>query len=48
MSGRIRAHSDFSYPLPPDCDKTEILRVVVRESLSGDLGRLLIEDILEV
>jgi hypothetical protein len=37
-----------SYPLPPSCDKTEILRVVVRESLSGDLIRKLIADIFEV
>ncbi|ORY27321.1 pyridoxal phosphate-dependent transferase [Naematelia encephala] len=37
-----------NYPLPPNCEDTEILRVVVRESLSGDLGRKLIEDILQV
>jgi glutamate decarboxylase len=38
----------ISYPLPPSCEDTEILRVVVRESLSGDLIRKLISDILEV
>ncbi|WVR03274.1 glutamate decarboxylase [Kwoniella sp. DSM 27419] len=37
-----------NYPLPPDEDKTEILRVVVRESLSGDLTRKLIGDIIQV
>ncbi|ORX35018.1 putative glutamate decarboxylase [Kockovaella imperatae] len=37
-----------NYPLPPSCDDTEILRVVVRESLSGDLARKLIEDIVQV
>jgi glutamate decarboxylase len=38
----------LSYPLPPDCENTEILRVVVRESLSGDLIRKLISDVLQV
>jgi glutamate decarboxylase len=38
----------LSYPLPPNCEDTEILRVVVRESLSGDLSRKLIIDILNV
>ena len=37
-----------SYPLPPSCEQTEILRIVVRESLSGDLGRKLIADVLGV
>ncbi|WVQ93968.1 glutamate decarboxylase [Kwoniella sp. CBS 9459] len=37
-----------NYPLPPAEDKTEILRVVVRESLSGDLARKLILDIISV
>jgi len=37
-----------NYPLPPKCDDTEILRVVVRESLSGDLTSKLIWDILQV
>lgn len=38
----------LSYPLAPNCEKDEILRVVVRESLSGDLSRKLIHDILQV
>ncbi|KAK8844593.1 glutamate decarboxylase [Kwoniella newhampshirensis] len=37
-----------NYPLAPNCEDTEILRVVVRESLSGDLARKLIEDIIQV
>lgn len=37
-----------NYALPPACEKTEILRVVVRESLSGDLERKLITDIIKV
>jgi glutamate decarboxylase len=37
-----------SYPLPPSCEDTEILRVVIRESLSGDLARKLLSDIIEV
>ena len=36
------------YPLPPKCDKTEILRVVVRESMSMDLLDRLIADILTI
>ncbi|PNS14852.1 Glutamate decarboxylase [Sphaceloma murrayae] len=35
-----------NYPLPPGEDKTEILRVVVRESMSLDLLERLIEDIV--
>lgn len=35
-----------SYPLPPACENTEILRVVIRESFSGDLLRKLVEDII--
>ena len=35
-----------NYPLPPKCDKTEILRVVVRESMSMDLLDRLISDII--
>ena len=38
----------LSYPLAENCQDTEILRVVVRESLSGDLARKLIADILQV
>ncbi|KAJ8610737.1 hypothetical protein MRB53_038379 [Persea americana] len=37
-----------NYPLPPDEDKTEILRVVVRESMSMDLLDRLITDICAV
>ncbi|CAD6578499.1 MAG: hypothetical protein TREMPRED_002207 [Tremellales sp. Tagirdzhanova-0007] len=37
-----------NYPLAENCQDTEILRVVVRESLSGDLARKLITDILQV
>ncbi|ODN75500.1 glutamate decarboxylase, variant [Cryptococcus amylolentus CBS 6039] len=37
-----------NYPLAPDCEDTEILRAVVRESLSGDLARKLVEDIIQV
>ncbi|WVO13539.1 glutamate decarboxylase [Cryptococcus depauperatus] len=37
-----------NYPLAPNCDQTEILRVVIRESFSGDLARKLIQDILHV
>ncbi len=36
------------YPLPPNEDKTEILRVVVRESMSLDLLDRLIADIISV
>jgi len=35
-----------NYPLPPDEEKTEILRVVVRESMSLDLLDRLISDII--
>ena len=37
-----------NYPLPPKEDKTEILRVVVRESMSLDLLDRLITDIIAV
>ena len=37
-----------NYPLPPKEDKTEILRVVVRESMSLDLLDRLISDIISV
>jgi glutamate decarboxylase len=36
------------YPLPPKEEKTEILRVVVRESMSLDLLDRLISDIVAV
>lgn len=36
------------YPLPPAEEKQEILRVVVRESMSADLVDKLISDIVEV
>ena len=38
----------LDYPLPPSEDKTEILRVVVRESMSLDLLDRLIADIFVV
>ncbi|KAL8828404.1 MAG: hypothetical protein Q9170_006619 [Blastenia crenularia] len=37
-----------NYPLPPTCDSIEILRVVVRESMSFDLLDRLITDIIAV
>ena len=37
-----------NYPLPPKCEKTEILRVVVRESMSLDLLDRLITDIISI
>ena len=37
-----------NYPLPPKEEKTEILRVVVRESMSPDLLDRLITDIIAV
>jgi glutamate decarboxylase len=37
-----------NYPLPPGEDKTEILRVVVRESMSMDLLDRLIADICQI
>ncbi|KAL8798308.1 MAG: hypothetical protein Q9182_006781 [Xanthomendoza sp. 2 TL-2023] len=37
-----------NYPLPPSCQSTEILRVVVRESMSLDLLDHLITDIIAV
>lgn len=40
--------STTDYPLPPSEDKTEILRVVVRESMSMDLLSRLIGDVIEV
>jgi len=36
------------YPLPPKEEKTEILRIVVRESMSMDLLIRLISDIIAV
>ena len=36
------------YPLPPKEEKTEILRVVVRESMSADLIDRLVADIVAV
>ncbi|KAI4123961.1 MAG: hypothetical protein LQ338_005038, partial [Usnochroma carphineum] len=37
-----------NYPLPPACENTEILRIVVRESMSLDLLDRLITDIISV
>jgi len=46
--GRLPALTLSDYPLPPTEDKTEILRVVVRESMSLDLLDRLISDIFSV
>lgn len=49
---RIKSHPEANeitdYPLPPTEQKTEILRVVVRESMSADLLERLIADIVSV
>ncbi|KAK6338938.1 hypothetical protein TWF696_009739 [Orbilia brochopaga] len=45
---RVKQYIIPNYPLPPNEDKTEILRVVVRESMSADLLYRLIADICEV
>jgi len=45
---RVRQYIIPNYPLPPTEDKTEILRVVVRESMSLDLLDRLISDIISV
>jgi len=45
---RVKQYIIPNYPLPPKCDKTEILRVVVRESMSLDLLDRLITDIISV
>jgi glutamate decarboxylase len=42
------ADSCTDYPLPPNEEKTEILRVVVRESLSLDMIDRLVTDICGV
>ena len=45
---RVRQYIIPNYPLPPKEEKTEILRVVVRESMSLDLLDRLISDIISV
>ena len=45
---RVKQYIIPNYPLPPKCEKTEILRVVVRESMSLDLLDRLITDIIAV
>ena len=45
---RVRQYIIPNYPLPPNEEKTEILRVVVRESMSMDLLDRLITDIVGV
>ena len=45
---RMRQYIIPNYPLPPSEEKTEILRVVVRESMSMDLLDRLISDIIAV
>lgn len=42
------ADTCVDYPLPPNEEKTEILRVVVRESLSLDMIDRLVTDICAV
>jgi glutamate decarboxylase len=42
------ANKCVDYPLPPNEEKTEILRVVVRESLSLDMIDRLVADIIQV
>ena len=46
MVRRVLTHAD--YPLPPNEEKTEILRVVVRESLSLDMIDRLVTDIVAI
>jgi glutamate decarboxylase len=46
--GELTRQSRTDYPLPPNEEKTEILRVVVRESMSLDLLERLISDICSV
>lgn len=45
---RVKQYIIPNYPLPPHEEKTEILRVVVRESMSMDLLDQLISDIISV
>jgi glutamate decarboxylase len=45
---RVKQYIIPNYPLPPNEEKTEILRVVVRESMSLDLLDRLISDIISV
>ena len=45
---RVKQYIIPNYPLPPNEDKKEILRVVVRESMSLDLLDRLITDIVTV
>ncbi|KAL8733495.1 MAG: hypothetical protein Q9166_002122 [cf. Caloplaca sp. 2 TL-2023] len=45
---RARQYIIPNYPLPPTCQNTEILRIVVRESMSLDLLDRLITDIIAV
>lgn len=42
------ANVRVDYPLPPNEEKTEILRVVVRESLSLDMIDRLVTDIIQI
>ena len=45
---RVRQYIMPNYPLPANEEKTEILRVVVQESMSMDLLDRLISDIISV
>jgi glutamate decarboxylase len=48
VSHNVVALTVADYPLPPSEDKTEILRVVVRESLSLDMIDRLVTDICSI
>lgn len=48
ISFRVSRLTTSDYPLPPNEEKTEILRVVVRESLSIDMIDRLLTDICSV
>lgn len=45
---KTKTNHATDYPLPPDAESTEILRVVVRESMALDLLDKLIADIAAV
>jgi glutamate decarboxylase len=48
MDIRAKQYIIPNYPLPPDEEKTEILRVVVRQTLSLDMIDRLVTDIVSV
>ncbi|KAK7208117.1 pyridoxal phosphate-dependent transferase [Myxozyma melibiosi] len=45
---RVKGYIIPNYPLPPDEEEVEILRVVVRESMTADLLSKLCEDIISI